>query len=181
MKNNNAIILILLSAGLLYTFIMPQWDEVKALEAQQDMHKETLANASSIINLRDQLIGAYRSFPESDIDRIEKILPNSADLVGLAYEIDGIASNHGISIESVNIGERQGSQASSIIEEEATPTHKSAGVSVSFVSNYPNFSSFLADLEKSLRILDVRSVSFSVSDETGLYEHHIEFDTYWLE
>ena len=35
------------------------------------------------------------------------------------------------------------------------------------------------DLEKSLRIMNVKSISFKASDN-GLYEHQITLETYWL-
>lgn len=180
MNNNTAIILILISGVLFFVFTMPQWDKVGALQAEEREHVETLRNASAIIELRDNLMSAYGSFPDSDIERIEKALPGQADLVKFAYEMDGIAGRHGIAIENV-AGQAQGDGATSIdVSESSGPTRQTITVNLGFLADYPGFSAFLEDLEKSLRIVDVRELSFTVTEE-GLYRHNVTVDTYWLE
>ena len=51
------------------------------------------------------------------------------------------------------------------------------GFSVS--GSYENLQAFLADLAKSLRLVDVTSVTFS-SNDRNVYDYNIELQTYWL-
>ena len=76
MKNNTAIILLLLSVGISYTFTNGQYQDVKELQALSNKYSETLQNAAAIVELRDRLLVTYESLPQSDIERIGKALPD---------------------------------------------------------------------------------------------------------
>ncbi len=97
----------------------------------------------------------------------------------IARDLDTIASRYGISIKSVQIEDKSSVDARSIVVPDSALPYEKAFVSFSFISNYANFSKFLADLEKSLRLMDVKSVAFQTG-QTGLYEHKIIVQTYWL-
>jgi hypothetical protein len=83
------------------------------------------------------------------------VLPDNIDIVQLALDLDGVASRHGISIKSVKaeVGASQSSET--IVLPENAGVYEQATISLSFVSSYEDFASFLADIEKSLRVMDV--------------------------
>ncbi len=179
MSRITAIILVLLSLGIYYTFTSPQLGNVAALSAQAGEYRNALENASRISSTRDQLASDAETIPSAERERLMKALPNGVDSVGLARELDGIASRYGIIIQSVAIDNTVGDDLKLITLPEGERPYERTAVSFSFISNYLNFVKFLSDLEKSLRIMDVRSSSFTIS-ENGLYEHKITVDTYWL-
>ena len=57
--------------------------------------------------------------------------------------------------------------------------HELIGLSFSVAGTYTNLRAFLADLERSLRIVDVRALSFTAGDKDS-NEYSIELDTYWF-
>lgn len=179
MRNSTAIILILVSLGVFYTFINPQYQEVVELQSLAGDYRNVLDNVSIISETRDQLISSYRNIPTSEIERLSKVLPDKADAVRLALDLDTIASNHGITIDQVSVftGNEQGA---SIIRQDNSGPYKITPVSITFVSNYQNFAGFLEDLEKSLRLLDVKSIVFDTNEST-VYEHQITIEVYSLE
>lgn len=177
MKNNTAIILILLSLGLFYTFTNSQYQSVKELQSLANEYRNLLKNASATIDLRDDLFITYQSLPKADVDRLNKILPDNIDTVRLALDLDSMASRYGISIK--NIRTTIDKDVGRIVLPENGVKYDRATITFSFVSNYDNFKRLLTDIEKSLRIMDPRSVSFSVN-ETGFYEYQVSVDTYWL-
>ena len=179
MKTNSAIILLLLSIGLFYTFTNGQYQEVKRLRLLSSEYKNVLQNVSAIIELRDRLLVTYETFPKAEIERINKVLPDNIDIVKLALDLDGMASQHGISIKSVKAEVGAGVDASLIVLPENAKVYEKATVSFDFVSNYENFTRLLTDIERSLRILDIKSISF-LAGESGLYEYKISVETYWL-
>jgi len=178
MKNKSAIILVILSIGLFYTFTNVEYAKVKDLHVLATEYQDVLANISDIVRLRDTLLIAYEEFPEADKNRIEKVLPDNIDMVQLALELDSIASRHGISIKDIYIDNDINQNMGVVLPEHTSPYEK-VMVSFSFVSNYENFKRLLADMEKSLRIMEIESLSFDVLD-SGLYEHDITIETYWL-
>ena len=180
MKNNTAIILLLLSVGLFYAFTNSQYQEVKKLYALSSEYQNVLQNASRIAELRDQLLITYEALPAAEIERINKVLPDSIDTVRLALDLDVLASRYGISIKDIQTATKAGAaDASLIVLSEHAGAYEKATISFSFVSNYRNFMLMLADIQKSLRIMDVKSISFQTS-ESSLYNHQISVDTYWL-
>lgn len=179
MKSNTAIILLLLSVGLFYTFTNAQYRDVRKLHTLANEYQNVLQRVSAIVELRDTLLSDYGTIPKTEIDRLNKVLPDDIDNVQLALDLDSMAARYGISIKSIQVAtEASGGTDLIVLPEYADPYDKAA-VTFSFVSNYENFLRLLADIEKSLRIMNVKSISFATSD-SGLYDYQISVETYWL-
>ena len=179
MKNTTAIILLILSGALFYTFTSPQYDKVKALSVTAGDYRTVLANISEIANKRDELLASYEAIPRAEIERLNKALPDGVDTVQLALDLDTIAARYGISVKNVRINTAAANNASLPVLAGYQKSYEKTIVSFSFISNYSNFRLFLSDLEKSLRLMNVREVTFLAS-ENGLYEHQVSIETYWL-
>lgn len=179
MKNNTAIILLLLSVGLFYTFTNPQYRDVRELGALASQYRNVLENVSAITELRDRLVGSYGTFPREEITRINKVLPDDIDTVRLAFDLDVLASRYGVSIKDVHTSIAGNENAEMIVLPEFAGPYDVATVSFSFVSNYNNFMLLLSDIERSLRIMDIKTIAFQ-TNESGLYEYKVTVDTYWL-
>ena len=179
MKNNTAIILLLLSVGLFYTFTNAQYREVKELRTLANKYRDVLQDVSAIVELRDRLLITYKALPKAEIDRMNKVLPDNVDTVRLALDLDSLASRYGISIKNIQATTDASENANLIVLPEEAGVYDKATVSFGFISNYENFMRLLADLEKNLRIMDVRSILFE-SSESGLYDFQVSTETYWL-
>jgi len=116
--------------------------------------------------------------PKNDVERINKVLPNNVDTVRLATDFDSIASKYGISIKNIQSIESKNSNSSTIIQSDGK-AYNAVDVNFSFVASYDNFRNFMQDIEKSLRIIDIESVSFDQGD-SGLSEYRVSIKTYWL-
>jgi Tfp pilus assembly protein PilO len=180
MKNTTALFLLVLSVGLFYTFTSPTYGDAQNLAITASEQKDVLQNISRIIETRDKLLVSYNSVSRAEIERLSKVLPQNVDTVRLAYELDIIAGKYGITVGQVAIDTQSEQNANQVVLAGSGDYYKRALVRVKFVSTYQNFRNFLADVEKSLRIMDVRSVNFRTA-ESGLYEHEILIETYWVE
>jgi hypothetical protein len=180
MTKGTALILILLAAAIFFTFTSSQWAAAQALAAQAAEYRDVLDNVSRITEARDDLLANYQTIPASEKDRLEKALPDNVDIVGLAKELDAVASRYGIAISRVQVDEEANRAVRSLpgAETGSLPYEKTL-VSFTFISNYESFSKFLGDLERSLRVMDVKQVSFQAG-EAGVYEHKVTVQTYWL-
>lgn len=181
MNNNAAIIFILLSVGLYYTFTGVQYQEVKELQAQASEYRNVLDNAEEIFNLRDALQTNYAAIPRAEIERLNKILPDTIDTMQLALDLDGVVSRYGVSLKSVRTTtEPSVTDPSLVVLPEYQNPYGKATVFFSFVSSYENFKKILADVEKGLRLMDIKIIAFQVNPNASLYEFQITADTYWL-
>ncbi len=183
MKTSTAFILLLISVGLFYTFTMPRWDKIGDLQAQAATYKNVLDNVTVVEAKRDELYAQYKNISPEQLAQIEKVLPNTVDTVTLALNLDAIAAHYGISIKSVQTSTNDPNdiQSSVIIDPAAAPAFPYQTVYVNFeiVSNYDNFRKFLGDIEKSLRIIDIKSIAFQATGDNKLYNYHISVQTYW--
>lgn len=179
MKNTTALFLIVLAFGLFYTFTKPTYDSAKVLSATALEYKNVLGNIDAIVEARDRLLINYNSISKAEIERLSKALPKNVDTVRLALDLDNIASRYGISIDEVSLETESDQNSKEISLGNSGTPYEKVRVLVSFVSNYENFRKFIEDLEKSLRIMDIKTLTFQVG-ETALYEHDIVIETYWV-
>ncbi|MBX4200422.1 type 4a pilus biogenesis protein PilO [Candidatus Parcubacteria bacterium] len=177
MKNSSAIVLLLISAGLFYTFIDPEYQKVKVLQAEKSQYDDVLGSVSALDEKRSNLQSKFKSISPNEITRLNTALPNNTDTVKLAVALDNIASRYGITIRSIRTAE--GGDQSATIVQPSSNTYETTQVEFSIVATYDNFRRFLDDLEKSLRLVDVTIVNFSASD-TGVNQYSLSVKTYWV-
>ncbi len=179
MKKSSALVLVVLAFALFYTFTSPQYRDAQSLSGLAEEYRRVVDNVDRIAESKDALLLSYESIPAIEKERLAKVLPANADAVGLARELDTIAARHGFTILGVKVESGPDKNSSEIVLPEFSAPYEKVVVSFTFVSNYEGFSNFLADLEKSLRIMDVKTISFQTG-EASLYEHQVTVETYWL-
>lgn len=177
MKGSTAFILIVVSIGLFYTLINPEYKKVKSLRTEAAQYQDVLDNVSKLISTRDALLTKYNSIPKAEIDRLNKILPDNLDTVELALDLDSIASKYGVTIKSVQT--LKGDTSAGAIVLGGDKPYQTAQVSFEFVSSYDSFQKFLRDVETSQRISNVKEISFESSDN-GLYIFRMILEVYYL-
>jgi hypothetical protein len=179
MKNSTAIILILISAGLFYTFIMPKYAEVQALRAEASGYNDVLGSVSELSRNRDQLLLKYNTIPKAELANLIKILPDNVNVVELALNLDTIASKYGISIKNVKTVDDKADASATVAKTASSSGLQKVRITFNFTTTYANYRKFLADLEQSLRIIEVRNVTLNVADG-GMSEFQMQIETYWL-
>jgi len=181
MKNVIATLLIGVSIGLFYMFIGPTYSEIQSKRAEKAQYDDALNNSQEILALRDSLLSKYNSFLPGDLARLEKLLPDQINNVHLIIEIDSIASRYGMVIKDVRLvsNETENSSEQQVLEVQTSPFGL-ASLSFRVTGSYDDYRAFVQDLEKSLRLIDITSVSFSSEKETDVYDVETSFNTYWL-
>jgi len=168
----------LCTAGAIFYFLTdPTYQAIKTLRAEQASYEEALANSKKLQSVRDKLLARYSAFPALSVERLEHMLPNNVDNVRLTLEIDRIASKYGMTVKDIQLSgeDVKNSQRDTIGSEKFYGT---VILSFSVEGPYQNFVSFIRDLEKSLRIVDIINISFSAEEKSSQY--NIKIKTYWL-
>lgn len=170
--------MIVAAAAMFFFLTKPLLADINTLRAEKIRLEEGLANARKLKEVRDNLIKTSNDFLASDLDRLNKMLPDNVDNVKLIIDINNIARASGMSIRNVKIKTEEGQSGKEVIAESG---QKKGAVTLGFsVSGaYSNFEDFLNRLARSLRLVDVTSVSFS-SNEKNFYDYNVEIQTYWL-
>lgn len=183
------VIIILLALGLFFTYVDPTYKSVQQTLQQIEKYDGVLRKVQELQTLRDSLVEAYNNIETEDLERLEKLLPKNVDNVRLIIEIESVALAHELTLERVTVTDIQDSDSQQRAGEESgvtstIPQLKSVGLEISVIANYEQFLEFIGDLERSLRIVDMRAVTFAIdenSEISGETSYTIVLETYWLE
>ena len=185
-------ILILIALATFLAFVNPTYQAAKVLQADSAQYDAALTNSAKLQSERDALNAKYLTLSPDSLDKLNKLLPDNADNIRLIINIQQMAQTYGMSISSIKFDSAAATDGS-------TSNNPLAAASVSQVAqsqqdygtfnlefsttgSYDNFLKFLKDLETSLRITDIQSITFSSDTDptkTG-YTYDVKLQTYWL-
>ena len=180
MSSTSKFAFIILALAISYAFVYsPMVGEISVLSEKKKGHEDNLKVISQIEEKKKELVANFDAIPEADKKDIDTIVPTSKNFMRLVSQIDAVASNYGISISGISSSESSDTTSGSIDEAQNSKPYRSVLISFTFSSSYENFKEFMNDLEKSLRILDVKSIELTAEDK-GLNSYSVSFETYWL-
>jgi len=169
----------MLSGGLFFSYIDPVYSEIGDLKAKQTEYDNALTKSRELREIRGELLGKYNLFSEENINKLEKLLPDSIDNVRLIMEINQIAVKNRGMIRSVEVGSGAGADDGEGSLGPNTSGYESIALNFVVEAKYEDFISFINDLGDSLRIVDVTSYSLSVG-QSDVYKHDMSIKTYWI-
>lgn len=179
MGNTAIMVYITLSLAIGYIFTYPLFGEVSGLMADKSKHEESLVMTQNVEQKKNELLKKYNAISEADQKSISRVLPNSFNFITLISQIDAVGSRYGISVDKTTFKEINSSAGDSINKAQSASPYRSAVIGFSFISSYEQFRKFMADLEGSLQILDIRNLKIEAG-EKGVNTYSVEFETYWL-
>lgn len=154
---------------------------VLALQQERKIFKTALADARSLKNRINDLDTKLASIPSNQISRLDDFLPDTMDEIQLIVDISRIAALSGMTIRDINVvteskNQRNGASAIDL----ANPELQSLSLSFSTTGSYSQFKIFAANIAKSLRIMDIKTVSFSTDPASATITYNVELTTYWI-
>ncbi len=185
-------LLIIISVAAFIVYINPTYAEVKIKRAESAQYDEALTNSRQLQEERDALSEKYRTLSPEDLERLNRMLPDNADNIRLILNIQQMAQTYGMAISAIKFDAETvkptNGVASSTAAVSATDTAKAQRdygdfeIEFTTAGSYDNFQKFLADMERSLRITDIQSITFgSEVDPTKQgYTYTIKLLAYWL-
>lgn len=182
---------ILTASGAFFLYTKPAYDgavEIKKTIAEYDL---ALNKANELQKLRQTLLTRYNTFDPLDIERLHKLLPDHVDNVRLVLDLDTLASRFGLALQNVAINSA-GLDAKTVKSTAAAAiggsarTHDSLTFKFSTQGTYGSFVKFMEDLEKSLRIVDLVTLTITPGSAPDskltepVYRYEVTVRTYWL-
>ena len=178
----------LIAAGaVFFMFAQPTYDKVQATQAQIAQYDAALQKAAELQARKQELLSRYNAFNPADRTRLEKLLPDHVDNVRLILDLDSLASKHGMTVQNVVIaGQANTQNTQTVAGAIGTSKQKYDSLTLTFGTQgtYRTFQQFLADLELSLRIVDLVSLKLTSITPTTKgeppYAYNLTIRTYWL-
>ncbi|MBI5134285.1 MAG: type 4a pilus biogenesis protein PilO [Candidatus Taylorbacteria bacterium] len=188
MSNIVSIILVIASFGLFFGYIDPTYSSVSAPDATEKElsikellskkadYDRALTNSREYQEEKERLLKKFNEMPRSNLEKLEKLLPNNIDNVRLVIDVDEMAKSYGMRIR--NFRAEPGGDGDTIGRD--STAYGTLTLSFSTTAPYNTFLAFLRDLEQSLRIIDVTGIQFASSNQSDLYDYNVSVKTYWL-
>ena len=194
------VVLVIVSVVLFFSFIDPLYTKetgvtpsewgIKRLQDEIKKYNSTLADANSLIDERDKLDKKKNAISESEMARLEKLLPDSIDNIQLIIDINNIALPYGLVPKNINVAgndQKPGNKTNSAQNNNGDAKVVIGGndiigsvtIAFSVSARYDTFKEFMHDLENSLRLVDVTDLSVTAGDKE-FYEFNVTLKTYWL-
>ncbi len=180
--NITALILLIASAGAVFGLINPQYAKYQTLSESKAQYQVAADQAKKVREVREKLISSASNISSLEKDRLTRMLPDTVDTVRLTTDITSIASRYGILIKKIDAKPEERANApllaaSPFATAQKVEHFKALPLAFTLTTSYESFSRFLADLEKSLRIIDITSISV-VPNQLGQYDFSVAARTY---
>jgi hypothetical protein len=183
-------IAIMLAIGIFFAYVRPVWNgPVAATKLSIQNNTDALVAAAEYKARENELAAARNAIDASNLERLATFLPDSVDNVTLILNINALAARSGILLSNVDVIANKEASAKKVSTGSAAAATPPSGTSLgpvgsvdlalTAVGSYAALQTFLAGIEKSARLLDVRDIVVT-STETGVYSYKMTMRLYWL-
>ncbi len=161
------------------TWTLPEYREIESLRGQESGFGDVLASVERLKKQSGAVLSEYNSIAQGDIDRLNKFLPSQVESIKVVIELEKITKNRRLLLKSINVRSPEKTQKTSFgAGKNNKKNFEEIEIDMSVVGSYGSFIALLGDLEKSLRLIDVKKINFTAGD-TDSYEFRIRAVTYW--
>lgn len=156
----------LIAAIILIVLVWPGYKELREKQIDIQSKQTDLRNLEKYIT-RLQEISDMIAASSADLSKIDSALPKSSNLANLLGFVEKSASENGLILESAEIFptvlakdfQAPENKNKNLTQKKEGIQETSLGLKLS--GSYSSFKTFLSDLEKSARLIEVTSISFS--------------------
>lgn len=178
-------VLIAAAIAIAFVYIKPTYenttDGIVVLQDKKEKLLKARADLDDLKRTQTRLIALRSEIPQTELDRLERLLPKEMNPILFVMELDTIAREQGMSLKNIKFGEPK-KETPPVTGAPSVPKKPYETFSLSFdVSGpYQNFNTFLNSIEQGLRVTDVTSVSLVANDKGDAYQYTVKAQTYWL-
>lgn len=179
------IALIILSVGIVFTYITPKLDEVEKAQDTIEIYKTQYSKVSEVNMKLDQVATKLNSINSDDQRKLLTYMPDSVDTVAVPRDIKAIADGAGLLLGQVEyVGPKVNPANSGFIDPsmldalaQNSDDPEAHVFAVDFESSYEQIKKFIGDLEKNAYPLEVHDLVIKKS-EGGFLSVQMKIVTY---
>jgi Tfp pilus assembly protein PilO len=184
-----AIVLFAISGAIFFMYTKQTYDNTISVQGQIVSYDAALQKANELQQLKQTLLQRYNSFNPTDLDRLQKLLPDHVDNIALMMDLDNLANHYNMVLENVAVSAPSGGSSETsvgVIGQGDRQKYDSLTISFSTQGTYDHFQTFLKGLESSLRVVDMVTLSLSAGGKESttstepVYTYGLTIRTYWL-
>lgn len=180
-----SVIYLLTSVAIFFVWSKPFYNDkdtgIQALKSTLAGFNEQLNNSSEVKGLRDKLIEDLNSISEEDMSRLNAMLPSKADQIGFVLELEKLGVKNTVSLKDIVMEEKRDEKTENAggarKKSKTVQNFTAIPISVRVSGSYVSLMHFLDDLEKSLRLVEIKGLDFTATD-SGVYEFSLKLEIY---
>lgn len=197
MRNLFPIIFIAVAVGVFFLFGKPINTDITNLRAEVSQYNDALSNATGLEKTRDSLLDIYNNkISQEEKVRLDRFLPNTANNIELILEIQKLTDTYNLPLQNIKFdsavinGNSQNATApnpNQVASPESILPYGVFNLEFETEGTFETFSSFTRDLDRNLRLINVKSISFSsptpvkgTAQDPNFYKFDVKIETYWL-
>lgn len=181
MKSLLSILVIVVSVGVYFVYIKPLTVEVKVQMAQKAEIDRVLNRVKEIKEKRDAVFLDYNSISLEEIEKLNKILPETINSVVILNDLSTLAAQYGLTIKDYKV-DNFTIENNAVSEGETVEPYKETKLTLKLIGSYNQFVTFISKVESSLRLMDI--VHLGIKQGGGgpanLLEYTLEVNVYSL-
>lgn len=170
-----------------YTLLIgPKWTEISSVGLSDYKNEQArLDNDKEYLEALKSLVAKYNTINQTKIDDISKIVPTGDQLPALFVEMEAMATDAGMDLETVTFSTETNTAVAT-----STGGLKTLTISMNIKggSRYSDMKQLIDTIEKNQRLLDLISISFTLDetdvvsvDETTGGAYTLSLRTYYLD
>ncbi len=143
----------------------PKYQDLAVSRKQLDQKKQELERQEDYFSQINSVFEKLNNYQER-LDKIDSALPEQASLPALYNYFQKVTSQNGLILSSLDVSQPSSSSDNADIQE--------INVSISAAGSYAALKNFISSLYKSARLIETESISFSGSEDGGLFNFNFK-------
>ena len=165
-----SLIFIATAVAIFFVWTNHYLEDINGLNEKKNEYDYILGRDREIKSIRDEKVANFKSISKENLDKLNKLLPSKVENIRLIIDMTDIINRRGLSIKSIDAKGSSGASSNDI---------NTASLDFSVESSYETFLLFLEDMEKSLRLMDIKSLNLTSTDKMNLYNFNVKAVTFW--
>jgi len=179
-------ILLLTSVAIIFAYAKPVYEApdtgIVALQEKKEVLIKARADLGELDKKQKAFLAKSKEISQVDLERLERLLPREINPVLFVMELDTIAKEQGMSLKNIKFADakKDAPTTPGAVAAAAKKPYETFTLSFDVTGPYANFTIFLEQIEKGLRVTDVTSITLVANDKVDVYQYAVKAQTYWM-
>ena len=162
-KFSTTIFFLIVSLVLVFLFVIPKYQQTLSLQTDLDKQQAQYNNQSNYYEKLSRLLSDIESRPDA-LKKIENALPNNPFLAPIVSFLQKKAKENELIVESIVFSQAHQSAYGQAVAIKSNKEVKNITFTVLLSGTYKSLKNFLASLDKSARLFEINTISFSLPE-----------------
>jgi Tfp pilus assembly protein PilO len=164
-----------------FFLIRPLILQIKETNANTDAQLQRLAHERQYLSSLEQSVSAAQSIDEVSLQNVSRALPDQTNTPSLLMQLSAAAVRNGVQIQNVTFGDVRLPTTQPGVKSASSTTNIAVPFDISLslhAASYFSLKRFLADIESSMRLMDVTGITLGAPDQYGGMSYQLQVRTY---